>query len=319
MAQCHSGRFPKTPGKGGGNLMQLRSIKPRTREALTGYALVSLQMIGFIFFVLLPLIMVFVYSLHNKNMLFGTNIFSGLENYKKLAADALFSKTLANTLVFSLCLVPANLILSLGLAMYIGGRSFGSGLIKTVVILPVITSGVAWAIVWKYLLQGGDAGPINWALAQLGIQGPNWLKEEGWAMFAVVFNRVLKNLGTNVLIFTGAVMNMPGELVEAARMDGAGGLKLFFKIKLPLLMPTVLMVSVVTMIGAMRVFDTIRLMTDGGPQGSTMVLVYYIYHQAFRSFNTGYASAISVVLFGIVLALTILQWALRKKVSFHES
>ncbi len=299
--------------------MQLRPMKPRTREALTGYAFVSLQMLGFVFFVLVPLVMVVVYSLHNKNMLFGTNVFTGLDNYKKLATDALFAKTLGNTLVFSLWLVPANLALSLGLALYIGGRGFGSHLVKTVVILPVVTSGVAWAIVWKYLLQGGDAGPVNWVLAQLGIQGPNWLKQEGWAMLSVVVNRVLKNLGMNVLIFTGAVMNMPGELVEAARMDGAGGLRLFFKIKLPLLMPTVLMVSVVTMIGAMRVFDTIRLMTDGGPQGSTMVLVYYIYHQAFRAFSTGYASAISVVLFGIVLALTIVQWALRKKVSFHES
>lgn len=299
--------------------MQLSKLRPRTREAMTGYAFVSLQVIGFVFFVLIPLIMVFVYSLYNKNMMFGTNIFTGLGNYQKLLTDPLFSKTLVNTLVFSLCLVPANLILSLGLAMYIGGKGFGSKMVKTVVILPVITSGVAWAIVWKYLLQGGDAGPINAFLSMLGIQGPNWLKEEGWAMFAVVLNRVLKNLGTNVLIFTGAVMNMPGELIEAARMDGAGGFKLFFKIKLPLLMPTVLMVSVVTMIGAMRVFDTIRLMTDGGPQGSTMVMVYYIYHQAFRSFNTGYASAISVVLFLIVLALTVIQWVLRKKVSFHES
>lgn len=299
--------------------MQLSKSKPRTREALTGYAFVMPQMIGFGFFVLAPLVMVFVFSMHQKNMLFGTNLFIGLDNYGSLGSDALFQKTLVNTLVFSLWLVPANLILSLGLALYIGGNGFGARMVKTVVILPVVTSGVAWAIVWKYLLQGGDAGPINWVLAQLGIQGPNWLKEEGWAMFAVVLNRVLKNLGMNVLIFTGAVMNMPGELVEAARMDGAGGLRLFFKIKLPLLMPTVLMVSVVTMIGAMRVFDTIRLMTDGGPQGSTMVLVYYIYHQAFRSFNTGYASAISVVLFGIVLGLTLLQWALRRKVSFHES
>ena len=299
--------------------MQLGKLKTNTQEALTGYAFISLQILGFAFFVLAPLVMVFVYSMHEKNMLFGTNIFVGIDNYRKLAADPLFFKTLSNTLVFSLALVPANLVLALGLAMYIAGRGFGSWMVKTVVILPVVTSGVAWAIVWKYLLQGGDAGPINAFLSFFGIQGPNWLKQEGWAMFSVVLNRVLKNLGMNVLIFTGAVLNMPGELIEAARMDGAGNFKLFWKIKLPLLMPTVLMVSVVTMIGAMRVFDTIRLMTDGGPQGSTMVLVYYIYHQAFRSFNTGYASAISVVLFAIVLGLTILQWALRRKVSFHES
>jgi len=122
-----------------------------------------------------------------------------------------------------------------------------------------------------------------------------------------------------VLIFYGAVMNMPQDVIEAAKIDGAGSFTLLRKIKLPLLMPTILMVSIVTMIGSMRVFDTIRLMTDGGPEGSTMVLVYYIYHQAFKMFNTGYASAIAVVLFVIVLILTIIQWALRKKVSHYES
>lgn len=134
----------------------------------------------------------------------------------------------------------------------------------------------------EYLLQGGTAGPINWALAQLGIQGPNWLQEKGWAMAAVVVTRVLKNLGTNVLVFYGAVMNLPGEIVEAARIDGASSFALFRKIKLPLLMPTVLMASIVTMIGSMRVFDTHKLMTEGGPEGSTMVLVYYVYYQGFR-------------------------------------
>jgi multiple sugar transport system permease protein len=123
----------------------------------------------------------------------------------------------------------------------------------------------------------------------------------------------------NVLIFMGAVLNMPGDVIEAARIDGAKRFTLFFKIKLPLLMPTVMMVAIVTIIGSMRVFDTIKLMTDGGPEGSTMVMVYYIYHQAFRMFNTGSASALAVVLFLIVLVLTALQWFSRKRISFYES
>lgn len=287
-------------------------------EAATGLLFVAPQIIGFAFFVLFPLAMVFVYSLYNKNLMFGTNVFAGLNNFKRLLTDQLFGMAMGNTVVFSLCLVPLNLGLALLIALYLGNKGFGSRLIRTIIILPVVTSGVAWAIVWKYLLQGGTAGPVNWFLSLVGIAGPNWLKEPGWAMLSVIINRVLKNVGMNVLIFYGAVMNMPGELIEAARMDGANPFHLFWKIKLPLLMPTVLMVSVVTMIGAFRVFDTIRLMTDGGPQGTTMVLVYYIYHQAFRSFNTGYASAVSVVLFTVVLMLTLLQWALRKKVSFHE-
>lgn len=292
----------------------------RRREALTGYGFVLPQLIGFTVFVLIPLVNVFIYSFHNKNMLFGTNIFIGLDNYKKLfTADSLFWLTLKNTFVFSILLVPLNLVLALLLALYLGEGGPGTRYTRTVIFLPVVTSGVAWAIVWKYLLQSGTAGPVNYFLSLLGIEGPNWLMDKNWAMASVVVNRVLKNLGTNVLIFYGAVMNMPQDVVEAARIDGAGAFTLLRKIKLPLLMPTILMVSIVTMIGSMRVFDTIRLMTDGGPEGSTMVLVYYIYHQAFKMFNTGYASAIAVVLFGIVLLLTIAQWTLRGRLSHYEN
>lgn len=287
-------------------------------EAMTGYLFVLPQILGFVIIVLIPLINVLVFSLHNRNMLYGTNIFIGFDNYVKLAGDQLFHRSLGNTLVFSAALVPLNVILSLVMALYLGDSSLGSRYLRSIIFLPVVTSGVAWAIVWKYLLQGGTAGPVNWLLAQVGIAGPNWLNEKGWAMASVVVNRVLKNLGTNVLIFYGAVMNMPGEVIEAARIDGAHGLKLFRHIKAPLLMPTILMVVIVTVIGSMRVFDTIKLMTEGGPEGSTMVMVYYVYHKAFRTFETGYASAVASVLFAIVLALTVLQWAMRRRLSHYE-
>lgn len=286
-------------------------------ENLTGYAFIAPQMLGFLFFVLTPLIMIVVYSFQEKNLLFGTTVFAGVQNYQTMAKDPIFSKTLLNTIVFSLGVVPLNLVLSLALALSLGSNGKGTTYVRSIIFLPVVTSGVAWAIVWKYLL--GMDGVINYALSLIGIAGPNWLYEKGWAMFSVILSRVLKNLGMNVLIFMGAVMNLPPDVLEAARLDGAKGLSLFFRIKLPLLMPSVLMVSMVTIIGSMRVFDTIKLMTDGGPEGSTMVLVYYIYHQAFKMFKTGYASAISVILFLIVLCLTIVQWAVRKKVSYYEN
>ena len=289
------------------------------REAIIGWAFVTPQMAGFIIFVLLPLFSVFMYGMQEKNLLFGTSTFTGLENFSKLFKDPLFVKSLVNTLIFSAGVVPLNLIFSLMLALYLGGGKTGTKFVRGIIFLPVVTSGVAWAIVWRYLLQGGTAGPVNWFLSQIGIEGPNWLFEKGWAMASVIVTRVMKNLGMNVLIFMGAVLNMPDDVIEAARIDGAKGWSLFSKIKLPLLMPTVMMVTIVTVIGSMRVFDTIKLMTDGGPEGSTMVMVYYIYHQAFRMFETGYASAIAVVLFGIVLILTILQWASRKRVSYYEA
>jgi multiple sugar transport system permease protein len=275
-------------------------------------------MAGFIIFVLLPLVSVFMYGMQEKNLLFGTSSFVGLDNFGRLFSDPLFVKSLVNTLIFSAGVVPLNLIFSLMLALYLGGGKTGTRFVRGIIFLPVVTSGVAWAIVWRYLLQGGTAGPVNWFLSQVGIEGPNWLFEKGWAMASVIVTRVMKNLGMNVLIFMGAVLNMPGDVIEAARIDGAKGWNLFSKIKLPLLMPTVMMVTIVTVIGSMRVFDTIKLMTDGGPEGSTMVMVYYIYHQAFRMFETGYASAIAVVLFGIVLVLTLGQWVSRKRVSYYE-
>ena len=288
------------------------------REAIIGWAFITPQMAGFIIFVLFPLFSVFMYGMQEKNLLFGTSSFVGLENFSRLFKDPLFMKSLVNTLIFSAGVVPLNLIFALMLALYLGGGKTGTKFVRGIIFLPVVTSGVAWAIVWRYLLQGGTAGPVNWFLSQIGIEGPNWLFEKGWAMASVIVTRVMKNLGMNVLIFMGAVLNMPDDVIEAARIDGAKGWKLFSKIKLPLLMPTVMMVTIVTVIGSMRVFDTIKLMTDGGPEGSTMVMVYYIYHQAFRMFETGFASAIAVVLFGIVLILTLLQWVSRKRVSYYE-
>ena len=287
-------------------------------EAITGYLFIHPQMLGFLIQVLVPLVMVFVYSFESRNLLFGNMGFAGLENYKTLVEDDLFFMTLKNTIIFSLGVVPLNLVLSLALALYLGANAAGAKIVRSVIFLPVITSGVAWAIVFKYLFQGGDAGPINYLLSFVGVEGPNWLHEKGWAMFAVVISRVLKNLGMNVLIFMGAVMNLPQDVLEAGRIDGATKPVLFWKIKLPLLMPSILMVTIVTVIGSMRVFDTIKLMTDGGPEGSTMVLVYYIYHQAFKTFNIGYASSVAVVLFMIVLLLTIIQWSLRKRASYYE-
>ncbi len=298
--------------------MPERKSKLARGEAITGYLFILPQMLGFIILVLVPLVMVFVYSFESRNLLFGNMGFNGLDNYKTLVEDELFFITLKNTIVFSLGVVPLNLVLSLALALYLGANAAGAKIVRSVIFLPVITSGVAWAIVFKYLFQGGEAGPINYILSFIGIEGPNWLHERGWAMFAVVISRVLKNLGMNVLIFMGAVMNLPQDVLEAGRIDGATKPVLFWKIKLPLLMPSILMVMIVTVIGSMRVFDTIKLMTDGGPEGSTMVLVYYIYHQAFKTFNIGYASSVAVVLFIIVLLLTIIQWSLRKRASYYE-
>ena len=168
---------------------------------------------------------------------------------KLFTNDSLFWMTLKNTFVFSVLLVPLNLVLALLLALDLGDGGFGTRFTRTVIFLPVVTSGVAWAIVWKYLLQSGTAGPVNYFLSLLGIEGPNWLTDKNWAMISVVVNRVLKNLGTNVLIFYGAVMNMPQDVIEAARIDGLSEYGIWARIMLPLSKAAIATLVIFTFVG----------------------------------------------------------------------
>ena len=298
--------------------MTAAARRRRMADEAAGWAFVLPQTLGFLVLVLVPTILVILYSMEDRNLLFGTRTFVGLRNYADLAVDPLFWKTLGNTLVFSLGAVPLNIALSLFMAIFLADRFRGANFLRAAIFTPVVTSAVAWAIVWKFLLQGGDAGVINKILAIFGIAGPNWLREPGWAMASVVVTRVLKNLGMNVLMLTGAMLNTPAEVIEAARIDGAKRWRMFWSVKLPLLSPTLLMVVILTVIGSLKVFDSIKLMTNGGPENSTMVLVYYIYFQGFQLFKTGYASAASVVLFTLILALTLLQWRMRGRISWQE-
>lgn len=287
---------------------------------MTAYLFIAPQMAGYFMFVLGPLIAVILYSFQERNLLTGQNRFAGMANYSKMFfSDPVFLKTITNTLIFSIGQVPMNIILSLFIAILLAKQFRGVSFFRTVIFAPVVTSAVAWAIVWRFLLQGGDSGALNGLLGIFGIEGPNWLREPGWAMFSVIANRVIKNLGMNVIIFLAAVMNLPAHYYEAARIDGSGPVRMFFHITVPLLMPSLLMVSIITVIGSLKVFDTILLLTGGGPNHSTMVLVYYIYYQAFQFFQYGYASAVALVLFSVVLIMTIVQWSARKRISHYEN
>lgn len=290
------------------------------KKQLTAYLFITPQILGYLIFVLGPLIAVVIYSFQDRNLLTNSKTFVGFANYSKMfSSDPIFWKTIGNTLIFSFGQVPINIALSLLIAILLSKPFRGVGLYRTMIFAPVVTSAVAWAIVWKFLLQGGDQGTVNSLLGFFGIEGPNWLYEEGWAMFSVIINRVIKNLGMNVIIFLAAVMNLPQHYYEAAKIDGAGQLRIFRQITIPLLMPTLMMVTILTVIGSLKVFDTILLLTGGGPSNSTMVLVYYIYYQAFQFFEYGYASAVAIILFLIVLIMTIIQWSTRRRISHYEN
>jgi multiple sugar transport system permease protein len=288
------------------------------KETLFGYLFIMPQILGFLVLVLGPLVSVFVFSTQNRSLLTQKVEFVGFANYERLfTQDPLFWQVLGNTLVFAAGLVPLNVILALVLALIVSQRLRGIVVFRTLYFAPVVTSAVAWSIVWGFLLQG-ERGTINQLLTLAGIQGANWLRVPEWAMFWVIFTRTLKGVGINMIIFLAAIMDLPSELYDAACVDGANGWQRLRYITLPLLAPTTLLVTLLVMIGSLKVFDTIFLLTAGGPANATLVLVNYIYKVGFQFFESGYASALSVILFLITLILTLLQWGLRRRFIYNE-
>lgn len=289
----------------------------RRRDNLTGFLMVSPQLLGSAAFVIGPLVMVIWYSLHEWRVLANEFTFVGAANYGRLAADPGFHDSLRATGLFSLGLVVFNIALALALAVMLDQKLRGTTVFRTLFFSPVVVTLVAWTIVWGFLLQ--DNGGINAFLELLGVDGPNWLRGEATSMLAVVVVQVLKNVGLNMVLFLAALQGVPEELKEAARMDGAGPFRVFRSITLALISPTILLVSIITVVGSLQVFAQIAVLTQGGPGTSTTVLVYYLYQQAFQFKQFGYASAVAVILFLIVLVLTLIQWGLRRRFVFHES
>lgn len=288
----------------------------RRRDRLSGYLFIAPQLVGSVLFVLIPLGLVVWYSLHEWNVLAGEFTYTGGDNYRRLLDDANLPTVLRSTLVFSIGLVAFNLCLALFLAVLLNVKLRGTTVFRAVFFSPVVVSLVAWTIVWGFLLQAD--GGINALLRLVGIHGPNWLRGDTTAMFSVIVVQVFKNVGLNMVLFLAALQGVPRELHEAARVDGAGAWARFRRITLPMISPTVLLTSVITVVGSLQVFAQIAVLTQGGPGLSTTVLVYYLYQQAFQFHHFGYGAALAVLLFAIVLALTVFQWQVRKRWVFHE-
>lgn len=287
------------------------------RDRVAGYLFVAPQLAGVAVFVLVPLGLVLWFSLHDWNVLAGTFRFQGLANYERLAADPALPRVLGATALFSAGLVVMNMSLALLLAVLVNQKLAGMVVFRTVFFSPVVVSLVAWTIVWRFLLQ--NDGGINGMLAVFGVGGPNWLRGPSTAMIAVIVVQVFKNVGLNMVLFLAALQGVPRELYEAARVDGASRFKQFRRITLPLISPTMLLTSIITIVGSLQVFAQIAILTQGGPGVSTTVLVYYLFQQAFQFNRFGYGATISVLLFVIVAGLTFAQWQLRRRLVFYEN
>lgn len=285
-------------------------------ESLYGYLFISPMVIGFALVMLFPLVYSIYMSLTDWQLLGDPN-FIGTANYERLINDPEFLDVLKNTLIFTFGLVPINIILALLLAMLLQKNLPGVGIFRTAIFIPVITSIVVWSIIWKYMF-GTDEGFINQMLNLIGIKGPAWLYTPNLSMGAVIFVSAIKNVGLNMMLFLSALLQVDKNLYEASYLDGASKWQRFWHITVPMITPTVFLTLILTIIGSMKVFGQIYVMTNGGPANSTKVLVYYIWENAFKLFDFGYASACALVLFVVILLFTIIQWVARKRWVFHE-
>ena len=244
--------------------------------------------------------------------------FIGFNNYLDMFQDSYFTISLKNNLVYTLVTVPATLIIALLLAVAVNKGLKGSAIFKTLFFFPYITSMVAVGIIWT-LLYNPTVGPINSILRSIGISNPpGWLLSTTSALLAIMIVYIWKMSGYYMIIFLAGLQSIPHHLYEAAEIDGAGGIKKFFKITLPLLSPTTFMVMILIIINSFQVFDLIQVMTDGGPGRATNVLVYRIYQEGFNYSHFGYASAEAYFLFAIILVVTLIQfWGQKKWVVYQ--
>jgi multiple sugar transport system permease protein len=244
--------------------------------------------------------------------LIGEPAFVGLDNYTELVQDKDFHLALLHTLSFLGGYLPLVLTLGLGVALLLDAKLPGMTLYRATFFLPVISSWVAISLLWKWLLNPAD-GLVNQLLAAVGIAGPGWWTDPEWAMPAIVFASVWKDVGYVAVILLAGLQAIPREVVEAALIDGASPWRRLRKITIPLLSPSLFFVTVISLINGFHVFDQVWVMTGGGPGGASTVVVEQIVKYAFSYGRIGYASAMSIVLFGLIMLITLLQIRLQRR------
>jgi len=290
----------------------------RRREALWGFLFIFPTYVGFLAFVLGPLIAVAAISL-TKFDLFGGTTFIGMENFGRMFGDDRLKTVYGNTFFFTVFAVFFNLTVGLALAVLLNKKMPHAlrNFLRSIYFFPVLVAHTYVAVIWQFL-YARDTGVINYYLHFFGIGPISWLTDQGWVLPSVIIMDVWKNTGFAMLIFLAGLQSIPGVYYEAAQIDGASSWKRFARITLPLLSPTIFFVLVIFMIGAIQVFDTIIVLTGGGPGDASRSVVIYIYEQAFQNFDLGYASAIAMTLFALILVLTLFQfWFSRRWVHYE--
>lgn len=279
---------------------------------LAGYLFLSPAFIGLALFVLGPMLYAFGLSFFRWDLIRPNARFVGLDNYAAVLSAADFWAALRVTAVYTLGTVPPAMALGLGLAVLLNRRLPLRGLLRTLYFLPSITSIVAVSIVWAWIFHP-DFGLLNAALNAVGLGSRRWLSSPQEALPALMLVAVWRHVGYDMVIFLAGLQAIPTDLLEAASIDGAGAWERFRHVVWPLLAPITLFIAIVSTIESFQVFGSVEALTQGGPAGSTTVLLYHLYEVAFVRFEMGRAAAIAFVLFAVILALTALQLRLGRR------
>jgi multiple sugar transport system permease protein len=289
-----------------------RAVPVRRRQRPLGherrraaYLMLAPAVVHLAWWIGIPTLATFVLAFTRYDILAGTITWAGLDNFTAIFRDEVWWKAIGNTIVYTFFTVPVAMAIAVVIAVLLNTKLRARAWYRTAVFMPHITATVAIALVWMWMFEP-NIGLINWALSWFGVRGPAWLADPAWAMPAVILMSIWKGIGLKMVIYLAALQGIPHELYEAAEIDGAGPVRRFFSITLPLLGPATFFVLVVSLIDSFQVFEQVYVLTpEGGPANATTVMTYEIYKSAFQRFDMSTASAQSVVLFVFLLVLTI--------------
>jgi len=281
-------------------------IKREWKKNWFAYIILLPIMAHFIIFQVIPFVFSFVLTFMQYRVI-GRSDFVGLRNWEQLFSDPLAWKAIWNTVLFSVYYILPTMALGLILALIIKSGVKFTNLFKGIFFLPVVTSFVVVAGIWDWLFTGTESGFINYILSFFGIKPQLFLADSSQALLVLAGLSIFKVSGSTMIYYFAGLQSIPKDMYEAAKMDGASPFRTFWSITFPLLKPIHFYVLIITTIGSFQVFDSAYLLTSGGPNFSTITIVYYLYTIGFTNLNFGYAAVLSYVLFAIILVISLIQ------------
>ncbi|MEZ4861493.1 MAG: sugar ABC transporter permease [Caldilineaceae bacterium] len=283
-----------------------KSRLKRLKQSWTWYLFLAPNLIMFLIFNLFIWGFLVYLSFQSWDLI-GSRSFAGLDNYHRLFQDPIFFKALRNTTQYTVMFVLPVSIISLGLALLVNQPLRGMYFFRAAYYLPVVTSIAVLAMIWRFVLIPREEGPLNYLIGLVGIPPQEWLLSLTLAMPSVVGMQIWSTMGYYMILWLAGLQNVPEELYDAAKIDGAGNWALFRYITLPMLKGTTIFIIMIATIGAFQMFGAVYILTGGGPVQATTTVVYYVWQSAFSRYRMGYAAAMSLVLFGVIFLVALVQ------------